>query len=135
MKVRLKRPFFIKGYRFTVGWNDIPDQFKDQLPSDAVIEGATIKQEGKTVKAKPEAGEKIVSHGDRAKSYRLSPKTFRSDEYGTEIEREKVLNEAVSDHLAKDPKNSIETWNALPEADRKKFMEVKAAELLQPLAA
>lgn len=135
MKVRFRVPFYIQGYRFEKGWNDVPDKFKDLLPSDAVVEGAKDKTETGEKKAKPEAGEKVVSHGDRAKSYRLSPKVFKSDEFQTEVDREVVLRAAVDDHLAKDPSHSVETWNDLKEADRKKLMEEKAADLLQPLAA
>lgn len=135
MRVRFRLPFYIQGYRFTKGWNEVPDKFMDLLPSDAEVEGAKVKTETGEKKAKPEKGEKVVDHGDRAKSYRLSPKVFKSDEFQTEVDRETVLDAAVGDHLAKDPKHSIETWNELKEADRKKLMEEKAAELLQPLAA
>jgi len=135
VKVRFRLPFYIKGYRFEKGWNDVPDQFKDQLPSDAEVEGAKVKTEAGEKKAKPEKGEKVADHGERAKSYRLPPKVFKDEDAGTEVDREVVLKAAVSDHLAKDPANSIATWNALSEADRKKFMQEKAAELLQPLAA
>lgn len=135
MKVRFRVPFYIQGYRFEKGWNDVPDKFAKLLPSDAVVEGAKETTEAGEKKAKPETGEKVANHGDRAKSYRLSPKVFKSDEYGTEVNRDVVLNAAVDDHLAKDPSHSIETWNDLKEADRKKLMEEKAADLLQPLAA
>lgn len=128
MKVRFKRPFFIEGYRFMQGWNEVPDKFRGRLPPDAEIEG-------EKKDTKPEAGEKVTDHGERPKLYLGVPKVFKDEDAGTEIDREVVLKAAVADFLAEDPAHSIDTWNDLKQDRRKALMQDKAKELLQPMAA
>lgn len=60
MKVKFHRDFFIDGYEFRKGVEEVPDQFRDRLPSTAEVLDeeqikAEVKAEAKTkAKAKPE---------------------------------------------------------------------------------
>lgn len=133
MKVTFKRPYFIDGYRFVVGDNsDVPERFRDRLPSDAVVEG--VKSNGKSSTAdKPEAV--AVANGDRPKMYAGVPLMFKSDKFATEISREEVLKAAVADFVREAPANTIQTWNDLGQNRRKELMKKRAEELHQPLSA
>lgn len=119
MKVKLKRAWFIEGHRWSrPGEHDIPDRFRDQLPSDA-----EIVEEGKKAKAAAAAEPAPAPEpdsGEKPKGYRLMPKEIAVDGHDP-VDTQSALKLAV-----KASGKSVADWNKLDEADRKRRI-IKAA--------
>ena len=106
MKVLLKRPWFCDGYRWTRPGehDDVPDRFKDQLPSDAEIIGSAAS--GEEPEAKPKGDVKL-------KGYRLMPKDIPVDGHDP-VETQGAIRAAL-----KASGKSPADWNSMKEDERK----------------
>lgn len=129
MKVRLKRAYFIDGYRFdAAGIHEIPDRFADRLPKDAeILDGPAEKpkekptaEAPKVVKEKEGPPPPVSAHPEEpAKGYRLSPKELKDDQTEFTAPFADAKARALKVYIAEGPRNSVDSWNKLAEGKRK----------------
>jgi len=118
MKVKLKRGWFVEGYRWSrPGEYDIPDRFRDQLPTGAVVVEDSADPET-TPEPKPEP---IDEGGVKPKGYRLMPKTIQLPGHDP-VDSRGALKLAVQDYG-----KSVAEWNDLDEPERKKRIHTAAS--------
>lgn len=122
-KVKFKRSFFIEGYRFPAGVEEVPDKFLDRLPSDAEVVGAAPKPEPKP-EAAPKASEGEGA-GFTAKLYTACPKVFRNQDKTKEVERREIVALALKEFEAEG--NELDVWNEITETERRGKIQAAAA--------
>lgn len=134
MKVRLKRAFFIDGFRYeSAGVFEMPDAFAERLPSDAEIVDSVASSPEPPVARKapaPKAAEKSAPM-EKVKGYPLPPKEFKDDKTEASVPYADALNRAVKQFISEAPKNDVDAWNALPADKRKERIEAAADDLLK----
>lgn len=130
MKVRLKRAFFIDGFRYeSAGVHEMPDAFKGRLPSDAEILGSSVVSNSAPTPPARQAPPPKSPPVEKAKGYRLPPKEFTDPDTEATVPFADAVRHAVREYISEAPKNTLESWNELSE-DKRKERIIAASVLL-----
>lgn len=121
-RVHLTAPFYIDGYYFDAGEQEVPEQFLGRLPSSAKVIGAPAPVAA-AAKAKP--GPAPDDDAPKAKAYRFAPAEFKSPDGEKSVSRDEAMAEAL-----KEVDGDVKAWNALGEVERRSKIEFASRQLL-----